>query len=156
MDIVQTKSPEVLARLIQGTHERFHEKYPYYFKPYKYQDAVEYFKEMLTNDRNEFYVLQDLYDGNETAGFIWTNVTIQEETALTETMIILSIKKVVVHPKHRNRGYGQDLLDFVNTLAKRKGCHFIEVELWYIDDDVVNFLTNRGFIVHKGILWKEV
>ena len=156
MHIEQTKNPKILATLIQGTHEKFHEKYPHYFKPFQHNAAIHYFEKALENERNEFYVLYDLYDGNEMAGFIWSYVEVKEETPLTEKSITLYIKKVVVHPKHRNRGYGQHLIDFVDMLAKTKGCQFIEAELWYIDDDVVQFLRNRNFTIHKGVVWKEV
>lgn len=156
MHIEQTKNPKILASLIQGTHETFHEKYPHYFKSYEHNAAIRYFEQALENERNEFYVLYDLYDGNEMAGFIWSYVEVKEETPLTEATITLYIKKVVVHPKHRNRGYGQHLIEFVDTLAKKKGCHYIEAELWYVDDDVLQFLRNRNFSIHKGIVWKEV
>ena len=156
MHIEQTKKPKILATLIQGTHEKFHEKYPHYFKPYEKSSAMKYFDDALKDERNEFYVLYDLYDGNEMAGFIWAYVEEKEETPLTEHTVTLYIKKVVVHPKHRNRGYGRHLMEFVDELAKKKGCQFIEVELWYLTDDVVQFLRNRNFSIHKGIVWKEL
>ena len=156
MHIGQTNNPKILATLIQGTHEKFHKKYPHYFKSYDHSAAIKYFANALEDERNEFYVLYDLYDGNEMAGFIWSYVEVKEETPLTEENYILYIKKVVVHPKHRNRGYGQHLIEFVDELAKKKHCDFIEVELWYLDDDVVQFLRNRNFSIHKGIVWKEL
>lgn len=156
MNIEQTKSAKILATLIQGTHETFHKKYPHYFKPYQHSSAITYFENALKDERNEFYVLYDLYDGNEMAGFFWSYVEMKEETPLTEETNTLYIKKVVVHPKHRNRGYGQHLIDFVDELAKKKDCNFIEVELWYLEDNVVQFLRNRNFSIHKGIVWKEI
>ena len=156
MHIEQTKNPKILATLIQGTHEKFQKKYPHYFKSYQHSSAIEFFENVLEDEQNEFYVLYDLYDGNEMVGFIWSSVEVKEETPLTEETHTLYIKKVVVHPKHRNRGYGQHLMEFVDELAKKKDCDFVEVELWYLDDDVVQFFRNRNFLIHKGIVWKEV
>ena len=156
MYIEKTKSPKILATLIQGTHEKFHKKYPHYFKPYEHNSAIRFFEGVINDERNEFFVLYDLYDGNAMAGFIWTYVDVREETPLTEKTVTLYIKKVVVQPKHLNRGYGKQLIEFVDRLAKIKDCQFIEVEQLYLDDDVVQFLRNRNFSIHKGIVWKEL
>ena len=156
MHIDQTNNAKILATLIQGTHETFANKYPHYFKKYQFEDAIAYFEEAVANEKNLFYVLYDLYDGNEMVGFIWAYIEEKNETPLTYATKTLYIKKVVVHPNHRNRGYGQELIQYVDTLAQEKRCSFIEVELWYADDDVVQFLRKSNYDIHKGILWKRI
>ena len=156
MQIQQTTNAKIIANLIQGTHDTFHEKYPHYFKKFSFEAAQQFFEQKAADPHNEFYVLYDLYDGNEMAGFIWAYVEEKDETPLTEKMSTLFIKKVVVHPNHRNRGYGQDLIKYVEQLARDKGCQYIEAELWYVDNDVVEFLRKSDYALHKGIVWKHL
>jgi diamine N-acetyltransferase len=156
MHIQQTRNPKILANLIQGTHQVFHEKYPHYFKPFNFDAAEQYFTPLVEQEQNEFHVLYDLYDGNEMVGFIWSYIDKQEESPLTEQTMTLYIKKVVVHPNHRNRGYGQQLVEYMETLAKEKRCQFVEVELWYLDDDVVQFLQKSDYTLIKGNVWKAI
>ena len=156
MHIEQTTNAKVLATLIQGTHDPFAEKYPHYFKKYDMQQATNYFEEVVKRETNLFYVLCDLFDGNEMAGFIWAYIEEKPETSLTFATKTLYIKRVVVHPNHRNRGYGQQLIEYIEQLAKEKACDFIEVELWFADDDVVQFLRKNSFELQKGLVWKAV
>ena len=156
MHIQQTDNAKILATLIQGTHDTFAQKYPHYYKAYNLDEAIIFFEAALEDKKNLFYVIYDLFDGNEMAGFIWAYVDERKETPLTHATKTLYLKKVVVHPNHRNRGYGQELIAYVDQLAKEKSCNFIEVELWYAEDDVVQFLRKCNFEIHKGIVWKEV
>lgn len=156
MHIELTKNPIILARLTKGTHENFEKHYPNFFKPFSYEAAEKYYAQFIAEEKNEFYVLYDLFDGNEMTGFIWVYVREKEETPLTRSYKSLFVNKVVVHPRFRNRGYGKELLMFVENLAKEKGCDILETQLWFDENDVINFLEKRKFQLTRGIMWKQL
>ena len=156
MHIELTKNPIILARLTKGTHELFGELYPDFFKPFSYEAAEQYYAQFIAEEKNEFYVLYDLFDGNEMTGFIWVYVIEKDETPLTRSYKSLFVNKVVVHPKFRNRGYEKELLMFVESLAQEKGCNILETKLSFDENDAVDILEIRKFQLASGIMWKQL
>ncbi|GAA5483091.1 GNAT family N-acetyltransferase [Haloferula sargassicola] len=59
----------------------------------------------------------------------------------------LEIDNFVVHPGHRSEGIGGALMDFLETLAKERGCNLQTLDAWTTNHASHRLYHRRGFEV---------
>jgi GNAT superfamily N-acetyltransferase len=58
---------------------------------------------------------------------------------------VILLEDLIVHPDHRDQGYGGRLLEYVKSFAKRKGFLRITLLTDRVSDDSQAFFENHGF-----------
>lgn len=58
---------------------------------------------------------------------------------------VILLEDLIVHPDHRDQGYGGRLLEYVKSFAKRKGFLRITLLTDRVSDDSQSFFESHGF-----------
>lgn len=88
--------------------------------------------------RGRIFVLR-----NNDAIFGMVNLLFTISTAMGGFVILM--EDVIVHPKHRGRGYGAMLMDYVLDFAKKKNFRRITLLTDKMSDDSQKFFVKMGF-----------
>ena len=88
--------------------------------------------------RGRIFVLR-----NNGAIFGMVNLLFTISTAMGGFVILM--EDVIVHPKHRGRGYGAMLMDYVLDFAKKKNFRRITLLTDKMSDDSQKFFVKMGF-----------
>lgn len=76
---------------------------------------------------------------------IVATATVMIEKKLRYRRLCCHIEDVGVHPEHRNKGYGKEMIDFCKAVAKQNNCYKIKLNC---NEELVGFYDKCGFEVH--------
>lgn len=76
---------------------------------------------------------------------ILATATIMIEKKLRYKRLCCHIEDVGVHPDHRNKGYGKQMIDFCKAVAKKNNCYKIKLSCY---EELVNFYNKCDFKVN--------
>ena len=96
------------------------------------------------------YAVVDEEDGQIT-GMVMVDYIDRPESPYRYAERFAHIAEICVDEKHRRRGVGRRLLDFVKADAKEKGFSRIELDVWAFNDALA-FYENEGYTVFRRYL----
>ncbi len=100
-------------------------------------------------NRGRIFVLR-----NDDKIFGMVNLLFTISTALGGLVILL--EDFIIHPNHRNQGYGLMLLNYVNDFAKKKDFKRITLLTDKLDSNTQNFFKKEGFEYSHMVPMKKV
>lgn len=153
MEIVQSFNSEEIAELNQDAQEIHASLYPDFFKEYDFDEVNEFYKNIILNPNNYFFIVKD---EGYSVGYMWLEIKEYPENAFLKSYRSLYVHHMGVVKSYRNRGIGRYLMEWINSFAKENGIQIIQLDYWS-DNEIANrFYMKNGFKSYRNYLFKEV
>ncbi|WP_062109409.1 GNAT family N-acetyltransferase [Bacillus niameyensis] len=153
MRIRETNDYVIIAKLNKGVHELHEKLYPEYFKPYNFEDMLEYFKEIVYFPDFIFLVLEE---EEKPIGYAWIEIRNYMENALIKANQAIYVHQINIEEDHRNNGYGGHLMDAIIEMAKSKDIHRVELDYWFDNEVAKKFYEKLGFKKYREFVYKNL
>ena len=151
MNMVRIAKPEDAERineLRKQVNELHVNGRPHHFKAGFNQELQEHVYLYLTGGIG--YAAVDEEDG-QIVGMVMVDYIDRPESPYRYAECFAHIAEICVDEKHRRRGVGKRLLDFVKADAKEKGFSRIELDVWAFNDALA-FYEAEGYTVFRRYL----
>lgn len=125
--------------LVQQMH---HDVAPAWFKPPEMEAIVDYFRQALRSDALRAFVVEA--DG-AVRGYALARLQKQPETALTYGGLVVELDQISVDPAYRGRGFAQQLIDQVRSLASEVGADRLQLTVWEFNEHARDVFERAGF-----------
>lgn len=114
-------------------------------KKFKDEELIE----ILNGNDLIFYV----YEANKKIlGYICIKIIIESESFSKYARKELYIEDLCVDEKHRHQGIASKLFEYVKELAKEKGCGYLTLNVWKLNEGAQKFYEKMGMKPLKIIM----
>ncbi len=127
---------EVLDKAHRVVHtDRFQE-------PDVHGRTIEYQMDLINNPNTILVVAEE---NQEVIGFIEGRIMKSSNFPVLRERIWLQINSLVVDKKHRCRGTGQALFDYIIKWSKSKDVNSVELNVYTFNESAISFYRKNGF-----------
>ncbi|MBR6359074.1 MAG: GNAT family N-acetyltransferase [Lachnospiraceae bacterium] len=102
-------------------------------------------KELISDGKKRILVAAD--DNDETLGYAICELKHLNKSNYRPDIKTLYVDDLCIDEKHRGRHIGKRLMDAVTALAKKEGCHNIELNVWACNNGAMKFYDKYGMKV---------
>ena len=89
-------------------------------------------------------IIVAIHDG-EISGMLCVEVVNKPESPYSKARSFYHVVEVAVDEKHRHKGVGRELFEFIKTDAARRGLDKIELDAWEFNESAIEFYRAVGF-----------
>lgn len=148
-----TKDAELLSTLSTDVQKRHADALPQFFKePSSETFLLSSSLEMLATPTNYVYIGEV---DREAVGFIHAQIQDIPENPFRDARRQIIIHHISIKPEHQTKGYGEQLIDAVKTLAQENQIETILLDVWAFNHSAQSFFKKQGFTVLKERMWLE-
>ena len=106
-------------------------------------------KDILSDDKQEFYV----YEVNDKiCAYVCVEIHEYERCESRFERKELYIEDLCVDEKYRHQGIASELFEYVKELAKEKGCGYLTLNVWKLNEGAQKFYEKMGMKPLKIIM----
>lgn len=153
MKVIQTYDFELISKLNQEIQELHRQIYPEYFKEYSFEAVRQFFKQVMMQDTNLFYVVRD---GGHDMEYVWMEIRKYKESAFCYSYESMFLHHLHVLSAYRNSGVGTRLMEKVYEVAESREVKKIELDYWVNNEVAKSFYEKRGFKRYREFLYKDL
>ncbi|MFC7370294.1 GNAT family N-acetyltransferase [Fictibacillus iocasae] len=153
MIIKETKDAALIASLNKHVQDVHSEMNPVHFKPFKENEIRTFFESLIEKPAHKMIVIEV---GEEPVGYAWIEFRHFPENAFKYAYDKLMIHQISINSEKRSRGYGTQLLDYIDDLAKERGITTVELDYWSDNLKAKRFYEKSGFIIQREFVYREV
>lgn len=153
MKISRTKDYEKLAQLNKTVHDLHYALYPLYFMEYNFEKIKDYFKKQIDNEKFIFVLLED--EGKD-IGYAWFEIREYRESIFTKPYNSLFVHQISIDEAEKGKGYGTQLMDYIEHYARDKGIGLVELDYWAKNTAASSFYEKQGYAKYREFVYKEL
>ncbi len=137
-----SKDAERIAAINKTVHDVHYKLYPEYFKPFSYNETVNFLKKQL-QEENWFCYIAD-YEGKDT-GYALFYIRDYRENHVRKAYKGIHIDQIGIIPEYRRKGIGRELMKEIEKFAIKENAAQIELTHWELNEDAKYFYSSMGF-----------
>ncbi|WP_085524359.1 GNAT family N-acetyltransferase [Tuberibacillus sp. Marseille-P3662] len=153
MKITKTKDYSTIAELNQYVHNLHVELYPEHFKAYNYEAAEALFRNAVNKPHHTFLLLEDHH---QYLGYAWIEIKDYPENAFKKSYQSVYVHQISIKDVYRKKGYGSQLMQFIEAMAKDDHIDKIELDYWVDNRIAKEFYRKQGFKTYRKFIYKDV
>lgn len=142
MEIKDISDAGVMAMLSKPLLELHVANHPLIFRPFDENAVKGYYESCLGKPE---YIHMGIYDGEDIIGYLQAEIKQIPGSVYLYPSMHAHIHQMYVRTDQRGKGYGRMLLDEIKSRAKKLGIKRVELAIWEMDADSVDFYTSCGF-----------
>ncbi len=132
-----------LREQLLAIHKLHRSAYPEVYRDIGPHEAEAFLSERLEDERCFVRVAET--SRNEIAGHTLSEIQERPGTLFTHPLKIVYLAQIVVTSEYRNRGIGRRLVEDVLAIARARGIHRVELNVWEFDGNARRFFARSGF-----------
>ena len=105
--------------------------------------STEFLVNTITNDNSDILVYED---GDAVVGFILLQAKTRPDFAFVIPGKFCYIMDIIVTEKHRNKGFGTELMFSAKAWAKEQGCSFVNLDVLANNPRAIRLYGKLGFM----------
>ncbi len=135
------KDLDALADLRRWVHDIHVEARPDFFKPLVSEASRENFAERLKDEKSVILIAEE----SELVGYMVAIVRERPENQLRFAFKSLYIEQIAVARDFRRRGLAAKLVEEAKAIAREKGIHRLDLEVWCFNQEAQSLFRSQGF-----------
>lgn len=150
---IESDIPKI-SLLLKNVLKIHHKGRPDIFKNCTQKYSDEELLNMIHDPNNPIFVY--INNENELLGYAFCNIINQAETSILYSKQYLYIDDLCVDENHRNCNIGSKLFEYIEEYAKSKQIHNIQLNVWSLNQNAINFYNKQGMTPQKTIMEKII
>jgi ribosomal protein S18 acetylase RimI-like enzyme len=136
------KNIELISELSKYVFNIHREKDPQVFGEYDYNQMFDLYKGLENRDSIQVVIV---YDGNEPIGYSIFMEHNFPTPIFNEGLKSIYIDMMCIIPKYQRQGIGTKLFSYIKNYAKSKNINRIDLDVWTVNSNAINFYKHIGF-----------
>ncbi len=88
----------------------------------------------------------------EICGMACVDYVDKRETAYNRPRRLLHVQEIAVDAAHRRQGVAREIVDFLRSDARARGCTSIELDVWSFNTQAIEFYEAMGFSPYRQLM----
>lgn len=140
---IEKRDYEKIIKLVYQVHELHYKN-----RPDIYNDETPLSKEDFESIINDENALNFLYEEDENVlGILMATKKRSNSISIIKERNIYFIEDIVVDNKHRRKGVGKALYEYLVNIAKNNNIDSIELNVWSFNSNAIKFYESLGMSV---------
>jgi len=148
-----SKDAEHIALMSKDVQELHYRLYPEYFKPFSYDEILNFFKKQLQEENWFCYIVS--CDGKD-AGYALFYIRDYQENPFRKAYRGIHIDQIGITPEYRQKGIGKAFIKEIEKIAVKEKASQIELTHWELNEDAKCFYESLGFDTYIRFVVKKI
>lgn len=153
MKIKEVRDADTITKLVEPVQSLHAKLYPEDFKTYDFDSIKEFFVSIIDNPQFIFLVIEE---EDQDVGYAWIEIKKYKGNAFKYPYTSIYVHQISINESQRGKGYGTKLMQKIEVIAKTYYAKKIELDYWFNNTNAKAFYKNKGFVVTREYVYKEV
>ena len=148
-----SKDAEYIAEMNKTAQELHYTLYPEYFKPFSYNETVEFLNKQL-QEENWFCFIASY--ARKDVGYALFYIRDYQENPFRKAYRGVHIDQISILPGYKRKGIGRGLMNEIVKFAIQEKATQIELTHWELNEDAKYFYNAMGFHTYIRFVVKKL